>query len=547
MIFNSLRFKRLMTGCIALAVFASSATGCSPNASDQKPQQTTLEVTTPAETKANTPADTEASDDASTEATEETPVAVDIDGGSFSNEDLIYFIVTDRFKRVTSPDATSKDKAATDKAATEAAAAGVTFDPNDPYAYHGGDLKGVTASLDYIQALGATAIWLTPVQKNGPKGYHGYWIHDFWTVDPHLGTLEDLKTLVAEAHKRDMKVMLDYVVNHTGYDSPWLNDPQKKHWFNPKRSITNWNDEKQLERGWLFGLPDLNLELPEVEQFFVDNALWWIRETGIDGMRLDTVKHVPKSFWINWSGAIKTEFPDFYLIGEVWTEHVSILEKYRASGIDGVTNYPLYEGLTEALSPTGKVDALALAVERDQRFEGSSLSGIFVDNHDNSRLISKDPKHGLDYLKLGITWAYTYPAIPVLYYGTEVGLPGGKDPDNRRDMPWNAFPQPELLSLTKALAALRPNLGDGYAWLYNDAAVAVYRRGDYLVAMNFSAAPVQLAATLKPDSQLPKGAKKLDALALPGAKMPSLSFDASNLQLTGQLPAFGFGLYPLQP
>jgi len=463
------------------------------------------------------------------EATDPSTLNIDNDGGNFSQDDLIYFVVTDRFKR------SEENEVLGD------------VNPDDPYAYHGGNLRGVTESLDYIKSLGTTAIWLTPVQKNGPKGYHGYWIYDFWSVDPHLGTLDDLKNLVREAHKRDIKVLMDYVVNHTGYDTPWFNDPQKKQWFNPKRTITNWNDEKQLERGWLFGLPDLNLDKPEVTQFFIDNALWWIRETGIDGMRLDTVKHVPRSFWTTWNHAIKTEFPDFYLLGEVWSEHVSILERYRDVGIDGVTNYPLYEGLTSALSKTGRVTDLANAIARDQSFSGSKISGIFVDNHDNSRLISKDPIHGKAYLKLGLVWAYTYPAIPILYYGTEVGLEGGKDPDNRRDMPWSNVPHPDLLALTKSLANWRASANNSYAWLYHDDQMAIYLRSDALVVLNFSDQPVSFSIPLSDVALTDLATQKINAYSLDSEQAPILNWAREQQTLSGTFKPFEYGIYPLVP
>jgi Glycosidases len=113
--------------------------------------------------------------------------------------------------------------------------------------------------------------------ENGKDGYHGYWINDFYKVDPHLGTIDDLKLLVDEAHKRNMKVILDYVVNHVGYDSPWLNDENYKDWFNENQEIFNWNDQTQVEKGWLMGLPDLNFDNPEVVDFFLENSLWWIK------------------------------------------------------------------------------------------------------------------------------------------------------------------------------------------------------------------------------------------------------------------------------
>ena len=228
----------------------------------------------------------------------------------FTKDDLIYFILTDRFS-----DGDNTNNYDVDK--------------TDPRKRHGGDIKGIIDKLDYIKDLGATAIWITPVMKNEKDGYHGYWIEDFYEVDPHLGTMEDMKTLVKESHKKDIKVILDYVVNHTGYKSPWLKDEKYKDWFNENKTITNWNDQDQVENGWLMGLPDLDLNNPEVKKYFIENALWWIDETGIDGMRLDTVKHVPRSFWTEFVSAIKDKHPDFYFLGEVWSENPRYFKSYR--------------------------------------------------------------------------------------------------------------------------------------------------------------------------------------------------------------------------
>lgn len=168
-------------------------------------------------------------------------------------DEAIYFIMVDRFNNM---DPTNDQD----------------VNVNDPKAYHGGDLKGVTAKLDYIKEMGFTAIWLTPIFQNEPGGYHGYWISDFYKVDPHFGTLDDLKTLVKEAHKRDIKVILDFVVNHTGPHHPWLNDPTKKDWFHEKKEIFNWTNQQEVENGWLLGLPDLAQENPEVKRYLIDAA-----------------------------------------------------------------------------------------------------------------------------------------------------------------------------------------------------------------------------------------------------------------------------------
>ncbi|WP_054870560.1 alpha-amylase family glycosyl hydrolase [Caloranaerobacter sp. TR13] len=359
-------------------------------------------------------------------------------GGTFSSKDIIYFIMTDRFY-----DGNKENNNFPD------------VNKNNPKAYHGGDLRGIIEKLDYIKSLGVTAIWITPVFKNEYGGYHGYWINDFYKVDPHLGTLNDLKELVQEAHKRDIKIILDYVVNHTGYKSPWLKDEKYKDWFHPKKNISNWNDQKQLEEGWIFGLPDLDQDNPEVKKYFIDNALWWIEQTGIDGLRLDTVKHVPKSFWNEFAYKIKSKYPNFFLLGEVWHDNPRYLEQYHELGIDSLTNYPLYTGLRKTFTRFGKANSLVNAIKRQSAFTNPELNGIFVDNHDNRRLVTEAKENGKAYLKQALTFIMTYPGIPIIYYGTEIAMQGGDDPDNRRDMEWDKIDNSEMLSYFKKLTSLR--------------------------------------------------------------------------------------------
>ncbi len=356
----------------------------------------------------------------------------------FSQNDLIYFIMTDRFYDGNKDNNNFSD-----------------VDKNDLKAFHGGDFQGIIDKLDYIKSLGATAIWITPIAKNQPKGYHGYWIYDFYEVDPHLGTMKDFKKLVQEAHKKDIKVILDYVVNHTGYDSPWLSDPEKKDWFNSKREITNWADQENVENGWLYGLPDLNQNNAEVRDFLIENALWWIDETGIDGMRLDTVKHVPKEFWEDFVSEIKKKYPDFYFLGEVWNDNPRYLDLYHHTGIDGMTNYSLYNGIRKAFTRYGSVTTLAHAIEQEKYFTSPELNGIFIDNHDNRRLISDGGDYGKQYLKQALTFVMTYPSIPIIYYGTEIGMEGKADPDNRRFMEWDKIENSEIFDFYNTLVELR--------------------------------------------------------------------------------------------
>ncbi|MFZ3589185.1 alpha-amylase family glycosyl hydrolase [Bacillus sp. DJP31] len=389
--------------------------------------------------------------------------AVEKEEGTWQDE-LIYFIMVDRFNNGD----TSND---------------FEVDINDPRAYHGGDLKGVTDKLDYIKEMGFTAIWLTPIVKNEEKGYHGYWTEDFYEVEEHFGTLEDVKTLVKEAHNRDIKVILDLVVNHTGYQHPWLNDPKKADWFHEKKDITNWDNQDNVENGQLFGLPDLAHENQEVEKYLLDMAKWWITETDIDGYRLDTVRHVPKSFWEKFSSEVKSVKEDFFLIGEVWHEDPRYVAAYGETGIDSFVDYPLYEGLnTTFRQPDQPVDWLHKIWLRNEAFyENPYLLGTFLDNHDNLRFtreVVQKKQNPETRLKLALTYLYGAPGIPIIYYGTEIALDGGEDPDNRRMMAFRA--DKVIIDYISKLASIRkefPSLRYGdFKMLFEDKGMAVFKR-----------------------------------------------------------------------
>lgn len=373
----------------------------------------------------------------STEVTTETTTETIYPETALTKEDIIYFIMVDRFAD-SNPESNPSD-----------------VNKDDMRAFQGGDLQGIMDNLEYIKETGATAIWLTPIMENGPKGYHGYWIYDFYKVDPHFGDLETFKALVEKAHGMGIKVILDYIVNHTGYDSPWLDDPEKADWFNPDRQINNWKDKEEVELGWLAGLPDLDQTNPEVEDYFIQNALWWIEETGIDGFRLDTVRHVSHEFWKAFSGAIKAEYPDFFLLGEVWDENAKTLESYHQSGIDSLTNYSLFNGIENGFNTMSNMFSLINAIEKEKAFTHPELNAIFIDNHDNARYMSTNPRMAAEYTKQALTFIYTYPAIPVVYYGTELAMSGGSDPDNRQFMTWDNVEGNDMLSFVKKLAEIR--------------------------------------------------------------------------------------------
>lgn len=343
--------------------------------------------------------------------------------------DLIYFIMTDRFN-----DAAPNEYYANKK---------------DASGYHGGDLQGIIEKLDYINSLGFTAIWITPVVDNQPGGYHGYWAIDFYKVEEHLGNLDDLKRLVEEAHLRGMKVILDVVINHTGSLHPFVYD--KPDWFHAKRLITDWNDQRQVEDGWLAGLPDFDQSNPQVMEYLIDMALWWIDQTGVDGFRLDTVKHVQKEYLTKFAYAIKARYPDFYLVGEVFDSRAGFIEGYSMTGIDGFLDFPMYYGISDTLAKDKGPEALERAVISGSLYSRRNLMGTFIDNHDVPRFVNRldEPVRRLEQ---ALAVAMTYTGIPVVYYGTEIALPGGNDPDNRRDM---VFEENDVTETLRRLTKIR--------------------------------------------------------------------------------------------
>ncbi|RZT23233.1 alpha-amylase family glycosyl hydrolase [Fictibacillus sp. BK138] len=356
-------------------------------------------------------------------------------------------------------------------------------DPSDPAAYHGGDFKGITEKLDYLKNLGVTAIWMTPVVKNEERGYHGYWTEDFYETEEHFGTKEELKQLVKEAHDRDIKVILDLVVNHTGYKHAWQNDPVKKDWFHPQVEISNWDNQQNVENGWLAGLPDLNTENPETRNYLLDMAEYWIKETDIDGYRLDTVKHVPKDFWIEFSERVNEAKSDFYLIGEVWHNDPRYIAEYNKAGIQSFVDYPFFNEMVRIFRQSGQsLSELHSVWERNKYYyEDPYMLGNFIDNHDNIRFVresllkQEDPEKRL---KMALTYLYTAPGIPIIYQGTEHMMDGAKDPDNRRMMDFRQNKKME--KFTANLGSLRqkhPSLRRGdFSMIKDDGAKAVFKR-----------------------------------------------------------------------
>lgn len=369
-----------------------------------------------------------------------------------TQDDVIYFVLTDRFC-----DGSAKNNQGVDKA--------------HPSRYHGGDFSGIVQKIPYLKNLGITCLWITPVylsigRYGESDGYHGYWALDFEKVDPHLyskspslteGSKEYLKKLVDKLHQAKIKVVLDMVVNHTGYhNDTYCLYPDKKikdNWFNPPRS--DWDEVKSA----LSGLPDLNHDLPEVVDYFVNNILDWIEETGIDAIRMDTVKHVEPAFWYFFKSYIRGKYRNITLLGEDLEYDVYRISEYqKAHDFDTLFDFPLCSVMKEVFIHNGSMTRLARPrlsddepkgiLDMDKAYTNANRLVTLLDNHDlDKRFMTEildkvghwDRNLALEIFKTALTFLFTTRGIPQIYYGTEIGMEGCKDPDNRQDMPWGKF------------------------------------------------------------------------------------------------------------
>lgn len=310
--------------------------------------------------------------------------------------------------------------------------------------FHGGDLKGLTKHLDEIADLGVTAIWVNPVVKNidgfvtgagfPDWAYHGYWADDFTRTDPRFGSEADLEAFVDACHARGIKVLLDIVYNHAGYGSHYLTDPKTKGWL---RSTEFGGCGEDDVTSCVAGLPDFRTELPEVADFVMTPQLALAQRAGVDGFRLDTVKHLEHAFWQEHRRRTRERLgPGFFLLGEVWGGDSQVLDPWFAGDeLDAGFDFS-FQG-----SALGFVQGRGRAVAFDRYLKGREKirEGYLVSHF----LSSHDVPGGLFQLggdttlfRLAAVLQFTSTGIPMIYYGEEVGRPGGDWPDNRSDMPW---------------------------------------------------------------------------------------------------------------
>jgi glycosidase len=390
----------------------------------------------------------------------------------FSSADVMYLVMIDRFS--------DGDPSNNDPAQSRG-----IYDRKNKFYYHGGDLQGVIDRLPYLKDLGVTAIWLTPWYDNYDKpnqielkeekpstGFHGYNPQDFYGIEEHFGSFAKLREFVEAAHRSGIKIVQDQVVNHTGPYHPWVNDQPTPSWFNGtkdhhlKNVFQTWvlHDARPVAdlyqetmEGWFLDfLPDLNQKDPEVARYLIQNTLWWIGTTGLDGIRMDTWQYVPNSFWRDWNAALHKEFPNFKVVGEVKdgdVVHTSFFQGGRVrfdgidSGLDSLLDFPLFYPIRHGFAEGKRIDEIPKTLAKDYLYSNPDILVTLLGGHDDGRFMSEKGAT-IAGLKLANTFVLTTRGVPQLYYGDEIAMTGADEPTTRGDFP-GGFPEDKRNAFTR--------------------------------------------------------------------------------------------------
>ena len=391
----------------------------------------------------------------------------------FSNADVLYMLMPDRF-------AQGKDHKAQVKGMNP-----YVEDRSKPSLRHGGDLQGIRDHLDYFTQLGVTALWLTPVlENNSPDGkdgsstYHGYATTNYYRVDPRFGTNEDYRQLIADAHAKGLKVVMDMIFNHCGFEHPWVSDLPSKDWLNVPEWLSGKEEDKakylqtsykltpvldpyaaevdkrETVDGWFVPtMPDLNQRNPHVIKYLIQNSVWWIETVGIDGIRMDTYPYADREAMALWMKTLEREYPNFNTVGETWvTEPAYTAAWQKDSKLSSINSYlktvmdfAFYDRVNMAARE--ETDDWWQGMNRvyntlcyDYLYANPSSVLAFIENHDTDRFL----RNGTDTLALkqALALLLTINRTPQLYYGTEILMNGTKevtDGNVRKDFP-GGFP-----------------------------------------------------------------------------------------------------------
>lgn len=403
----------------------------------------------------------------------------------FTNADVLYMLMPDRFA---DGDPKNNDIKGMNTYKT---------DRSQPSLRHGGDLEGIRQHLDYFNELGVTALWFTPVlENNSPDGngfstYHGYATTDYYRVDPRFGTNEEYRRLTDEAHAKGLKVVMDMIFNHCGFEHPWVSDMPSKDWLNTPDWLYDRKDktkpetnEKYLQTsykltpivdpyasevdfketvdGWFVPtMPDLNQRNPHVIKYLIQNSEWWIETVGIDGIRMDTYPYADADAMALWMKTLDEEYPNFNVVGETWVTEPAYTATWQKdsklakknSYLKTVMDFSFYDKINQAKRED--TDGFNTGLNRiynnfvyDYLYPNPSSVMAFIENHDTDRFLGNGKDSTA--LKQALAILLTANRIPQLYYGTEVLMNGTKevtDGNVRKDFP-GGFPGDEHNAFT---------------------------------------------------------------------------------------------------
>lgn len=424
----------------------------------------------------------------------------------FTNADVLYLLMPDRFAQ--GADHPAKIDGMNNYVENRA----------EPSLRHGGDLEGIREHLDYFTDLGVTALWFTPILENnspddnGFSTYHGYATTDYYRVDPRFGTNKQYRQLIDDAHAKGLKVVMDMIFNHCGFDHPWVSDLPAKDWLNisewlqgndrrdengavhPNEKFqqtsykltpvldpyTSEIDKRETVDGWFVPtMPDLNHRNPHLMTYLIQNSIWWIESAGIDGIRMDTYPYADATGMALWMQRLDKEYPNFNVVGETWVTEPAYTAAWQKDS--RLTDYNSY---LKTVMDFSFFDKLAKAKNEQtdawwdgyNRIYGSLLYDYlytdpmhvmaFVDNHDTDRFLgTAQGPYKVEKLKQALALLLTLPRIPQIYYGTEILMDGTKevtDGNVRCDFP-GGFPGDAVSAFTEA--GRTPEQQDMFKWL----------------------------------------------------------------------------------
>jgi glycosidase len=389
----------------------------------------------------------------------------------FDSRDVIYLMMPDRF-------ANGNPDNDTIEGMLESA------DRSNPQRRQGGDIQGVVDNLDYIKDLGVSAVWFTPLFENDMTtkygAYHGYAATDLYKVDRRFGSNEEYKAMIETVHENGMKVIMDMIHNHIGDQHWWMKDLPTKDWVHDfeKLGQTNFRgsvasdpyasefDSRKLVDGWFVPeMPDLNQDNELLTDYLIQNTLWWIEYTGVDGIRMDTYVYPDKDYMARWSKEVLEAYPGFNIVGEAWVNTVAG-EAYWQEDKDGVDDgydselpsltdfqfaFAVRKAFNEDFGWTEGLSQLYYVLSQDFLYSDPMMNVTFLDNHDMSRFFEHIGKREAEF-KMALAWLMTTRGTPQIYYGTELMMGhenrGGDDEVWRQTMP-GGFPNDSRSVFTK--------------------------------------------------------------------------------------------------